>query len=173
MINKIQIRKVVLIFFMSLSFSMFSRANVHPIKISTCVITQSNNEISVKLYFFADDFGTHLKKIYGNSVDLNSTVSIQNILDYISKHYILKINNKITLLENTKIILNDNVFQVNFKVKLPIKYLEGKTNINITNTLLFGAFKNQTNIVRIDLKGDGNYTTLEFNKKNKHRNVLL
>jgi hypothetical protein len=149
--------------------------NAHPIKISTSIITYTNNEVSLKLYFFADDFGAHLQKLYEEDIDLEKGTpkTITNVLDYINNHYILKINNKKLKLEILENSFKDNVFQISFKTKQSIKYAEGDTKIELKNTLLLEAFDDQSNIVRIDLKGEGNYETLEFEAGNEVQKITI
>jgi hypothetical protein len=157
-----------------MSFSWVSLA-LHPIKISTSIITQTNGEVSIKLYFFADDFGAHLQKLYVEDIDLEKSTSqtINSVIDYIKKHYVLKINNQKLELDALDNSFKDNVFQIGFKSKQNIKYIFGNTDIQLKNTLLFEAFKDQSNIVRIDFKGDGNYETLEFDKTSKIQKIKM
>jgi leucyl-tRNA synthetase len=127
------------------------------------------------MYFFADDFGAHLKTIYGNDFSLEGSQpeTIKDVQDYIKKHYTLKINNEIIKLIKQDNSLTDNVFQIRFKTKRKITYIEGETEFSLKNTLLLEAFKDQSNIVRIDFKGDGNYETLEFENGNEVQKIMI
>ena len=69
---------------------------IHPIKISTCIISLQDKEkgISVKFNFFADDFSAHLKKISGQNIDL---LNFPKKLKKKLKIAFLRINQKGTL----------------------------------------------------------------------------
>ena len=148
---------------------------VHPIKISTSIITYVDREVTVQMYFFADDFGAHLQKLYGEDIDLEKGTpnTINSVVDYIGNHYVLKINNQTSQLKRLDNSFKDNVFQISFKLNKNIKYVFGKTTIELKNTLLLEAFEDQSNIVRIDLKGDSNYETLEFETDNEVQQVII
>lgn len=174
MLKRIQISKNTIMTWLLLHLSIVAWAT-HPVKISTCVITQENNRLLVKMYFFADDFGAHLKDIYGADFKLDqpSNLTLASIEDYIQKNYSLTINNQTIKLNKQCHTLKDNVFQILFSAKHEKDYLEGQTTLNLKNTLLLEAFNDQTNIVRIDFKGDANYTTLEFSKGNEIKYIKL
>jgi hypothetical protein len=174
MVNRIKIYRSVIMMLLCISFSLVSWA-IHPIKISTSIISYSSEEVSVTMYFFADDFGAHLKTIYGDdfSLETSQPTTIRDVQDYIKKHYVLKVNNEVVKLVKQNNSLADNVFQISFKAKRKVVYVEGKTEVNLKNTLLLEAFKDQSNIVRIDFKGDGNYETLEFEKGNEVQKIKI
>lgn len=163
-------RIFILVIILGLSLKCWA---IHPIKISTCIVTQYNGEISVNLHFFADDFGAHLIKVFGKVNLENDGDTDANVLNYIKCNFNLKINNsnvKLVLLGHT---LKDNVYRLKFKANKSVKYVEGNTSVELSDTLLLEAFDDQTNIVRIDLKGDGNYRTLEFKKGRETQKIKI
>ena len=146
---------------------------IHPIKISTCIITKSNGELSINLHFFADDFGAHLNDIYKTVHLDNDAVTDANVLDYIKRHFALKVNSTKLKLSCVGHSLKDNVYQVRFKVSKALDFSGINTTIELSNNLLLEAFDDQTNIVRIDLKGDGNYRTLEFERGRETQKIKI
>lgn len=167
-------RQFLLIFIVTVALSNTTNA-LHPIKVSTCWIIQENNKAKITFNFFADDFGAHLKTVYGDFIDLEtySKRTHKSVLKYINKHFSLQLNSKQLKLVFKKKRLKGNVLRIEFVSEKQISYKEKNTNVDLSNTLLLEAFKDQTNIVRIDFKGDGNYRTVEFEKGKEQRSFLL
>lgn len=148
---------------------------VHPIKISTCIIkSQKDKEkIFVEFNFFADDFGAHLKEISRQQINLSTfpKKTKEEVLNYINKHFTFQIKNEVIRLTYNSFSFKENVFHIEFETST-IKIVP-KAIIKIKNTLLFEAFDNQSNMLRIDLKGDENYDTYRFNKKKQNIEIIL
>ena len=150
----------------------------HPIKMSTCIVTydQNGETLNLKFFFFKDDFGDHLSHITGQNLDLDkkdktTSLAMQN---YIEQNFNISANTTpLTMLYNGY-QLNDLTVEVNYSVKnFKCKDTNGKTSLEIENSLLMDAFDEQTNIMRIDLKGNKNYHTAKFTKKENRQIIQL
>ncbi|MFD0963320.1 DUF6702 family protein [Pseudofulvibacter geojedonensis] len=148
----------------------FSDIRLHPIKMTTCLITYEpdRNNLMVDLNFFADDFKAYLeelseKKVNFKNLDLKSK---KTILQYISTHFLIEINNEKRELVFSSSNFKNNVFHIEFIIPNTV-YIKEITSIKITNTLLFKAFKDQSNLVRLDLEGTKDYYSFRFEDKNE------
>jgi hypothetical protein len=139
-------------------------ANAHPLKMSTCIIEKDvSGNVMVKFNFFLDDFQAHLESLSGKDLDFQSFLPAtkKEVDRYVSKNFmILKESKKLSLSYHTSSV-EKNIFHVEYKLSNPLKVLKGVT---IINKLLMDAFTGQSNIVRVNLKGDKNYRTLKFEK---------
>lgn len=147
----------------------------HPLKLSTCVITCSpeTREIKLNFHFFQDDFGEHLSRISNQDInfDQNSEEIDSLIKHYIVKNFELSIEDVVQDLQWVKAFREDIVEYVHFSI--PERYCNLPISINIKNTLMLDAFEKQSNLVRIDLKGDKNFKTLRFDKSETELSTVL
>lgn len=148
-----------------LLLSILTFAYAHPIKMTVCILTsgKDKNSIKVELNFFADDFQAHLSQVYQSEIELSTLEeeTKEQIITYIKRHFYINVEGQILPLIYSNYSLKDNVFHIEFKCDNFLSIIKEK-ELLITNTLLFKAFEDQTNIMRIDLKGDGNFDSLDF-----------
>lgn len=153
---------------------LFSAKSIaHPIKMSTGKVSYNKEQrnIEVTLNFFIDDFLQHLKVIY-HSQDLDfkemSKDALSIVEDYIRNKLKISVNFKPYELKIlTTNIIEENVFQVilildNFNPQ----YIK---TIEISNELLIDAFKDQSNIIHIQMDKDSESQPYRFMRGNTYK----
>jgi hypothetical protein len=133
-------------------------ADAHPIKMSTAKLTydRKGGKLVLVINFFADDFGAHLQKIYRQRQVMfdPSGPATDLVKDYITKKVTVNINNVKQVLSMKSLIkTEENVVQAEFVIP-GIRGMHIET-LEIYNELLLEAFKDQVNIMHVDLDGDG------------------
>jgi hypothetical protein len=133
-------------------------ADAHPIKMSTAKLTydKKGGKLVLLINFFADDFGAHLQKIYRQrQVTFDASGPATDLVkDYVTKNVTVKVNNVKQVLSMESLLkTEENVVQVKFVI--PATRGMHIETLEIYNELLLEAFKDQVNIMHVDLDGDG------------------
>ena len=144
----------------------------HPIHVSVTNIEyfSNKNKFEISFRLFADDFQEIILQNYGVKINLNNiiknTKNYELINKYITKNFILKINNK--KIENKKFIFKKSELEdITIWLYYEIKYNGKAKKINITNTLMFDLFRDQNNLLIFTHKKD--QKALRFTNKNKNQ----
>lgn len=131
------------------------QASCHPIKMSTGKLSydRESKKIILTINFFADDFGAYLQKIYrlSNIEFSNPTSMLHDVVeDYVKKKFTIKVNtNKQLLVLESLTKSEDNVVQAKFSISETAGY--HITVLEIYDELLFEAFKDQVNVLNVDI----------------------
>lgn len=129
--------------------------NAHPIKMTTgrLYFDEEKQRCELLINFFIDDFTAHLSEIYHAEVTQSNIKDPENrlmLLDYIGKNISIfdGYQQKKLSIDHVELIV-ENVLQVCIIVQDFNK--DSSQEMKIVNSLLFDAYDNQTNILRIEL----------------------
>lgn len=143
-----------------------SAGRFHALKLSTCLINCDgpNGDMQLRMHFFADDFAAHLGAINGTPITLETHTEQTNelIRDYVNQHFKVSLDGQMQTLRFQTAYKTDIMEYVEFRI--PNCSCTQQQHIGIQNSLLTDAFEKQTNLVRLDLKGDKNFKTLRFDQ---------
>ena len=141
-------------FYLIVCISSISWSWAHPIKMTSAQLNFNDNKAHFLINFFEDDFEAHLQKTYRTNIDFDQIEKeLKTIVqDYINKHLTLVVNGEIIVLHHIKVEKKANNI---IHVTLTSDVLKATPHtILVTNTLLFEAFENQSNILHILLNGE-------------------
>lgn len=133
----------------------------HPIKVSTASL-EIKGAITIKLNVFWDDFNDHIMSNYRTQLNVKevnpATSAILN--DYIKKQLIIFQDGNKYFFKVTQYALleEENILQIQGVVE----GVDTSRSFRITDTLLFDAFDNQSNILYYF--NQGKKTPYQFNK---------
>jgi len=157
-----KLRKYLLILFI-IPLTAFS---VHKYYISLCEIehNEKQNSVQITLGMFIDDIELTLNKNHKTKLNI-ATVDEYSAIDqyfeeYLNKHFIITINNKLKAYEYIGKEYEDDI--VRFYLEIP--YIEHIQSISVKNTSLIKFFEDQQNIIKI--KANQKHKTFYLNKQN-------
>ncbi|MBL7791615.1 MAG: hypothetical protein JNK77_04800 [Saprospiraceae bacterium] len=147
----------------------------HPLKMCVCDVKyrQESQRLHLQFKFFWDDLEATLEKQEGRELSLTSP-SAENerlLSDFVRKHFCMQVNQKNLTLRYLRAEVEDVVLKVSFAAD----NLESAPTyrIDLTNDILLDVFPDQYNLVRLDFFGDGNLTTLRFERSEKRHEKLI
>lgn len=132
---------------------LISNNNAHEYFVSVTKIEYAEKEQSLQIIsqIFIDDFETLLRKRYNEKITLDDNNELEDVEIYMQRY----------LEDKLKISVNGNPVKFNFIGKeykdditycyLEIENISDIKSISITNKILFDAFSEQQNIVRLKL----------------------
>lgn len=174
-------RPIFLGFLMLIVFCSF--ICVHAIKISTSEIVYSNSILKIKIKLFADDLGASLSQITKKEVQFDGLAvdaATMKVLDaYIKGNFSIAINNSEVELLHKKTVMEEDL-SAGTKVVWLYYIVENVSEKNIKemeikNTLLFGAIPEQKNICTVKLHSNENGEIILFENQNndKIKKILI
>lgn len=139
----------------------------HPLKMCVCDVKyrpDAPGMLSFKFKFFWDDLEAVLEKRSGRDLSLNrpSPDNDRLLAEFVRTYFELKIDDRPVPLTLVRSDVQDVVLVVEFTggpVAASPSY-----RVDLRNAILLDAFPDQYNLVRFDFFGDGNLTTLRFEK---------
>jgi len=136
----------------------------HPVHVSVCNLEMKDNECSISIKLFKDDFTLAIKNTCNADIQMEKADEIANyqiISKYINTCLQLELNSdKILKLEFISSEINEDAIWVNFKTES----YNSNLKLTIRNTLMLDLWDDQTNLMII--KHNGKETGYMFNKRN-------
>jgi hypothetical protein len=127
----------------------------HPVHVSVCNLEIKDQNITIAVKLFSDDFQLALQHNYGIMIELDDLTSPENkeILDkYINSALHVLLNKKEPLrLSYIKTDTNDQAIWLYYETEI-----DKLRKLKIKNTLLIDIYLDQTNLVIINHKGKQN-----------------
>jgi hypothetical protein len=129
---------------------------MHPVHVSICNLELNNNENTVSVKLFKDDFALVLKNKYQTDFPMENADDKQNsqfISKYINSCLQIELNNgKILNLDYKNSEINNDAIWFHFQTEK----LNIVTKLKIKNTLMLDLWEDQTNLLIISWEGKEN-----------------
>lgn len=123
---------------------------LHPIHVSVCDVTQKNDAVELTFKIFFDDLQTAMGLIPGEELPEKYSGADALIKDFILKHFKIKVNGKPAELHYKESYKAMPAIWTEMTIS-NIRASELKT-LEIDNGIMVDLFKDQTNIVNVNLK---------------------
>ncbi len=127
-------------------------SKLHPFHVSVCEIFHNadTRSVEVSMKFFIDDFEQALQKNTDSEYMLTDSSDVENIKQYLQRHFVVKLNNQKTAL---------NMLGFELREDAVLCYLEGKSFkeinlVEIENSVMMEIFDDQINLTHFEYKNN-------------------
>lgn len=147
-----------------------SSVNAHPVHVSLCNIEVKEDELTIVIKMFKDDFQLAIEHNFGQFLDFeneNLPESKKVIDEYINNALEIVLNKKDSLkLEYRDLQIGEDALWFYYSFDAPVL-----KRIDIKNHLLLDIYFDQTNLMIVNHKGKQN--GYRFNLKNTEERIVL
>tara|TARA_B100001758_G_C18050097_1_gene422660 strand:- start:127 stop:597 length:471 start_codon:yes stop_codon:yes gene_type:complete len=144
---------------------------IHPIYISSTIVTIDEKKIDIKVKLFRDDLEDGLRNFHGFSISIDSYIKVEKNKAYINEY----INDKLSIIINNEkinfsikefILIND-VLEISFFENFP----KNIDSIKVINKLLIEIYNLQSNILFLEINSKKYYN--QFTASNIEKDLFV